>query len=53
MPDTDYVQPTSNDLDLWLPSGFTVGTPAAKDGYPNEKDSVLSFWYRGKRYGYA
>jgi hypothetical protein len=57
---TDYVEPLdgvggngAKSLGLYLPRGFSVASPAYKDGDPNDVDSVLSSWYRGKRYGFA
>jgi hypothetical protein len=58
--ESDYVDPTDSEvnatvkqLGLWLPSGFTIGDVGAKEGDANDKDSYLSSWYRGKRYGFA
>jgi hypothetical protein len=56
-PDANYLNPNSgngsDELDLYLPTGFSLGVYAYKDGDSSDKDSYLSSWYRGKRYGFA
>ena len=50
-PETTYKNNLTNDpMDLWLPDGFVIATTT--DGRPSG-DSLLSSWYRGKRYGFA
>jgi hypothetical protein len=47
---------TIQNLGLWLPEDFSIGDIGIReDTLDNtiEKDSVLSSWYRGKRYGFA
>lgn len=38
--------PLNDPMDLWLPEGFAIGDKPSGD-------SLLSSWYRGKRYGFA
>jgi YHS domain-containing protein len=54
----DGISNGSEDLNLWLPSGFRIGYVGKQydpkdDKKVIESDSTLSSWYRGKRYGFA
>ena len=57
-PEQVYVDPeertgTVKQLGLWLPMGFEIGYYGIDNSQDNQNDSYLSYWYRGKRYGYS
>ena len=54
-PELNYVSATgtyTKDMNLFLPTGFGDGVPGIDDE-TRSSDSVLSAWYRGKRYGFS
>lgn len=62
-PNTAYAEPSegtggngAKSLGLYLPQGFVIGVPGVRKNNLEaiiERDSTLSSWYRGKRYGYS
>ena len=55
----EFTKPTINysvevsNLGLVLPTNFAIASPPYKEDDPDEKDTVISYWYRGNRYGFA